>query len=132
MRTQLCWRSKSAEGRGRRLLLVSETQTDMMWLRQQGVALPVRLIPVKIRDHRCTVDDFVLRLQARLGELNGMPGMRDDFRHEMRRFLPADIVRETVENPSFWSFLVAETTSLAQGVVASLRSEGPDAGFRMA
>jgi predicted nucleotidyltransferase component of viral defense system len=105
---------------------------DMMWLRQQGVVLPARLIPAKIRDHRRTVDDFVLRLQARLGELGGMPGMRDDFLREMRRFLPADIVRETVENPSFWSFLVAETTSLAQGVVASLRSDGPDVGFRMA
>ncbi len=105
---------------------------DMMWLRQQGVVLSARLIPDKICDHGRTVDDFVLRLQARLGELGGMPGMRDDFLREMRRFLPADIVRETVENPSFWSFLVAETTSLAQGVVASLRRDGPDAGFRMA
>jgi hypothetical protein len=60
-----------------------------------------------------------------------MPGMRDDFLREMRRFLPADIVRETVENPSFWSFLVAETVSLGQSVVASLQGAGPGAGFRM-
>lgn len=74
----------------------------MMWLRQQGVALPVRLMPAKIRDQGRTVDEFVPRLPDRLGELGGMPGMREDFVREMWRFLPADIVRETVENPSFW------------------------------
>jgi hypothetical protein len=34
-----------------------------------------------------------------------MPSMREDFLREMRRFLPTDIVRETVGNPSFRDYL---------------------------
>jgi predicted nucleotidyltransferase component of viral defense system len=104
---------------------------DLMWLRQQGVTLPMDLIPAKISDHRRSVDDYVLRLQDRLAQLTGMPGMREDFLREMRRFLPADIVHETVENPAFWNFLVAETTFLGRSVVASLRGSGQEPGFRM-
>ena len=104
---------------------------DLMWLRQQGVTLPMDLIPAKISDHRRSVDDYVLRLQDRLEQLTGMPGMRDDFLREMRRFLPGDIVRETVEKPAFWSFLVAETTFLGRSVVASLQEGRPKSGFRM-
>ena len=104
---------------------------DLMWLRQQGVTLPMDLIPAKIRDHLRSVDDYVLRLQDRLEQLTGMPGMREDFLREMRRFLPADIVQETVENPAFWNFLVAETTFLGRSVVASLQGKGQESGFRM-
>ena len=104
---------------------------DLMWLRQQGVTLPMDLIPAKINDHRRSVDDYVLRLQDRLDQLTGMPGMREDFLREMRRFLPADIVHETVENPAFWNFLVAETTFLGRSVVSSLQGGGQEPGFRM-
>lgn len=104
---------------------------DLMWLRQQGVTLPMDLIPAKISDHRRSVDDYVLRLQDRLEQLTGMPGMREDFLREMRRFLPADIVRETVENPAFWSFLVDETTFLGRSVIARLQGSGQETGFRM-
>jgi predicted nucleotidyltransferase component of viral defense system len=104
---------------------------DLMWLRQQGVTLPMDLIPAKIRDHLRSVDDYVLRLQDRLEQLTDMPGIREDFLREMRRFLPADIVQETVENPAFWNFLVAETTFLGRSVVASLQGSGQEPGFRM-
>lgn len=86
------------------------------------------LIPAKINDHRRSEDDYVLRLQDRLEELTGM---REDFLGEMRRFLSADIVHETVENPAFWNFLVAETTFLGRSVVASLRGSSQEPGFRM-
>ena len=104
---------------------------DLMWLRQQGVTLPMDLIPAKISDHRRSVDDYVLRLQDRLEQLTGMPGTREDFLREMRRFLPADIVLETVENLAFWNFLVAETTFLGRSVLASLQGKGQEPGFRM-
>jgi predicted nucleotidyltransferase component of viral defense system len=104
---------------------------DLVWLRQQGVTLPMGLMPAKIGEHRRSVNDYVLALQGRMSQLEGMAGMREDFLREMRRFLPADIVRETVENPAFWSFLVAETTFLGRSIVASLQEGRQKPGFRM-
>jgi len=78
---------------------------DMAWLVQQGVALPAELIPVKIRDHRREEAEFVSLLQSRSAALRQEPQLREDFLKEMRRFLPASTVRETLENPAWWTYL---------------------------
>ena len=78
---------------------------DIAWLVQQGVLLPVELIPVKIRDHQRDPSKFVSMLQSRSGALNADPRVREDFLKEMRRFLPAATVRETLENPAWWTYL---------------------------
>lgn len=78
---------------------------DIGWLRQQGVELPVALIPLKIRDHRHTPKKFITLLRGRTADLNAKPEMRRDFIQEMRRFLPAATVRETVEKPAYWTYL---------------------------
>jgi hypothetical protein len=31
--------------------------------------------------------------------------LREDFLKEMRRFLPATTVRDTLENPAWWAYL---------------------------
>ena len=78
---------------------------DIAWLVQQGVALPAALIPVKVTDHRREVDEFVSLLQSRSAALKAEPQLREDFLKEMRRFLPATTVRDTLENPAWWAYL---------------------------
>jgi predicted nucleotidyltransferase component of viral defense system len=78
---------------------------DIAWLIQQGVTLPAELIPVKIRDHRREEAEFVSLLQSRSAALSKEPRLREDFLKEMRRFLPASTVRETLENPAWWTYL---------------------------
>lgn len=78
---------------------------DIAWLVQQGVSLPVELIPVKIRDHQREEDEFVSLLQSRSDALKADPRLREDFLKEMRRFLPAAMVRDTLENRSWWMYL---------------------------
>ena len=78
---------------------------DIAWLVQQGVELPAELIPVKIRDHRREEDEFVSLLQRRSVALKDEPQLREDFLKEMRRFLPATTVRDTLENPAWWTYL---------------------------
>ena len=78
---------------------------DIAWLVQQGVALPVELIPLKIRDHRREKAEFASLLQSRSAALKQEPQLREDFLKEMRRFLPAVIVRDTLENLSWWTYL---------------------------
>ena len=78
---------------------------DIAWLVQQGVALPAELIPLKIRDHRREKAEFASLLQSRSAALKQEPQLREDFLKEMRRFLPAVIVRDTLENLSWWTYL---------------------------
>jgi len=93
---------------------------DIVWLTQQGVELPLRLIPLKIRDHKCKQADFIAALQARLAALRDHPDTRMDFVKEMRRFLPAAAIRDTVEKEPYWSYLTQVVTELGQRAVAAL------------
>jgi predicted nucleotidyltransferase component of viral defense system len=80
---------------------------DIAWLKQQGIELPLALVPAKISDHRHTAAEFRSQLEARLSALRADPAIRRDFVKEMQRFLPAATVRETVEQETYWDYLTA-------------------------
>ena len=89
---------------------------DIAYLVQQGVVLPVDLIPLKIKNHQRTNDEFTQLVEDRLKALKADPKLRNEFIGEMRRFLPAATVRGTLENPAYWDFLnqtLQEQASLA-------------------
>ena len=93
---------------------------DIAWLRQQGVELPVHLIPLKIDDHRRTKDEFRSLLQSRVGELGTSEALRKDFINEMRRFLPAAVTAQTVEQETYWRYLtqvIGEETEKAVAIL---------------
>jgi predicted nucleotidyltransferase component of viral defense system len=94
---------------------------DIGWLVQQGVELPVKLIPLKVRDHQREDAEFVELLRSRVQGLKTQPEMRDDFVKEMRRFLPAAIVRETVEKEVYWTYLVQVVDEQATRVIGALK-----------
>jgi hypothetical protein len=50
-----------------------------------------------VRDHQLDDAEFIELLQSQVQGLKSQPEMRDDFVKEMRRFLPAIMVRDTVE-----------------------------------
>ena len=94
---------------------------DIAWLTQQGIELPVHLIPLKIRDHHRTHDVFTTLLSERIQSLQTQRVMRDDFMKEMRRFLPTATVRSTIEMEGYWSFLADLSDELAKKAIVSLR-----------
>jgi hypothetical protein len=53
---------------------------DIAWLIQQGVELPLQLIPLKIRDHKGEKAGFIAALEARLPGLRGQPDVRAEFK----------------------------------------------------
>lgn len=93
---------------------------DIAWLRQQGVELPIYLIPLKIDDHRRTKEEFRSFLQNRLGELGTSEALRKDFINEMRRFLPAAVTAQTVERETYWQYLTQVISEEAEKAVAIL------------
>lgn len=94
---------------------------DIAWLVQQGVELPARMIPLKVRDHQRDDAEFVELLRSRVQGLKGQPEMRDDFVKEMRRFLPAATVRDTVENEAYWAYLIQIVEEQATRAIAALK-----------
>jgi len=80
---------------------------DIAWLVQQGVMLPTALIPAKIADHQRKPSEFVDQLHQRIGSLKATATTRDDFLAEMRRFLPAATVRDTLAQPAWWNYLTS-------------------------
>ncbi|NLT69260.1 MAG: nucleotidyl transferase AbiEii/AbiGii toxin family protein [Verrucomicrobiaceae bacterium] len=93
---------------------------DITWLVQQGEALPGELIPRKVRDHRRTEEDFLSLLGERIASLRSDPRRREDFQREMRRFLPAATVRETIDQPAYWSYLTETVTDQGRRAANSL------------
>lgn len=89
---------------------------DIAWLVQQGITLPPALIPKKIQDHQRDPIEFAELLTTRAASLATDPEVRTAFLHEMRRFLPAATVRDTLESPAWWTYLthtITEQTKLA-------------------
>jgi len=94
---------------------------DIGWLTQQGIELPARLIPIKIRDHQRENAEFVTVLTGRTASLKTEPATREDFMKEMRRFLPAATVRDTIEKEAYWSYLAELVGDLGKKAMAALK-----------
>lgn len=94
---------------------------DIGWLVQQGVELPAKLIPLKVRDHQREDAEFVELLRGRVQGLKIQPEMRDDFVKEIRRFLPAATVRDTIEKETYWEYLIQVIDEQAMRAIAALR-----------
>ena len=104
---------------------------DIAWLHQQGVVLPLALLPLKLRDHHRDTQQFLEVLTKRRESLLSEPPLFDAFRQEMRRFLPTPLVTETVEQPAFWSYLSSLIAEDCQRASDFLTQDSPAPRFRM-
>jgi predicted nucleotidyltransferase component of viral defense system len=95
---------------------------DIAWLSQQGIELPTRLIPLKIRDHQRDDAEFHALLKERVDAMKSRPEMREDFMKEMRRFLPAATVRDMIETEPYWAYLTQVVEDLARKSLSILKS----------
>ena len=96
---------------------------DIGWLKQQNIALPLDLVRKKIADHRYNIGDFLGLMEERNRQLHNVPAMRKEFIHEMRRFLPPQVVSETVENKEFWIYLADLLSTECMRVMQALTSD---------
>lgn len=104
---------------------------DIAWLHQQGVVLPLELLPRKLDDHHCELQRFLGLLADRREALLSEPKMRTDFQQEMRRFLPATLVAGTVDSPDFWRYLTGLMEQECQRAHDFLSTVNPVTRFRM-
>ena len=104
---------------------------DITWLRQQAVELPLALVAKKIADHRQEQKRFTELLEERIRLLRAGTLQRSSFVDEMRRFLPPDVAKRTVENGAFWEYLCGSVEQEGRRVLRYLRGEGEDVSFDM-
>jgi len=104
---------------------------DIVWLKQQGVDLPLDLIPKKLLDRQRSTVEFLDLLNERKGKLQMDRTLCNDFIQEMRRFLPARIVAETVENEAFWPYLTSVIGAECEQVAQSLSNVSEPPQFKM-
>ena len=107
---------------------------DMAWLHQQGVKPHTDLVPVKLEDHRCAQPHFLQLLDERRLSLQADPEVAAGFRQEMRRFLPADLVTQTVDQAAFWIYLtglIDDLCAQTRQVLSKENSGSTAVRFRM-
>ncbi|MDA3922625.1 MAG: nucleotidyl transferase AbiEii/AbiGii toxin family protein [Salinisphaera sp.] len=105
---------------------------DIAWLHQQNVTLPLTLLPIKLQGRNLGIGEFLDKLGRRSHALEAKPAMFEHFRAEMQRFLPADVVAQTVEMPAFWDYLVTLVSEETNRVRVFLSGEGGSSPtFRM-
>ena len=95
---------------------------DIAWLTQQGIELPAKLIPLKIRDHQREEAEFTALLKERIASIKTQPEMRKEFLNEMRRFLPSTTVRDTIEKEAFWIYLTQRVQDFGREALSALKN----------
>ena len=104
---------------------------DIVWLKQQGVALPLELVLLKIADHQHNREDFLHLLNERQQLVAVDQELNASFVHEMQRFLPIDIVSQTVENKDFWPYLTGVVSAECRLITRFLKGDTESALFKM-
>jgi predicted nucleotidyltransferase component of viral defense system len=103
---------------------------DMAWLHQESVSPQLSLIAHKLKDHHCEPERYIRLLTERCQMLAEQTALAADFRQEMRRFLPAQIVQQTADKPEFWQFLTQLMLDLQSQTLSALAGKRAS-GFRM-
>ncbi|WP_061238775.1 nucleotidyl transferase AbiEii/AbiGii toxin family protein [Ectopseudomonas composti] len=104
---------------------------DLLWLKQQKIEPALELLPAKLNDHKVTAQAFLEKAAQRSTTLIDDQQVKADFRNEMQRFLPAQLVEQTVNDDRFWAYLTDEIPRLIRRVQNSLKPEDRSDHFMM-
>lgn len=104
---------------------------DLLWLKQQKIEPALQLLPAKLNDHKVTAQVFLEKATQRSAMLVNDPQVKTDFRNEMKRFLPAQLVEQTVNDDRFWVYLIDEVPRLIRRAQNSLSPEEDSSHFMM-
>lgn len=103
---------------------------DIQWLQQQGAELEPQFISQKIRDYDVTA--YAEKAEQLIERLPAIIAGRE-MRSELRRFLPQDSIRRTLDRPGFLEYLSREMANTLHNAVAASRNQAPTPSppFRM-
>lgn len=108
---------------------------DIAWLRQENVQRSPEMVRAKLDMRDISLADYRTELARKLAWLTpDNETVRQDFTHEMSRFLPTSIRNTSIDHPEFWNYLcetvVQECNHLDAALSGRIQSK-PEHGFRM-
>ena len=115
----------------RRGRIKSRDLWDLLWLKQQAIKPAFELLANKLKDHQRSQTDFLNLAHERTQSLINDVQVKQDFHHEMTRFLPTEIVEKTINNEQFWAYLCVEIPSLITQAEQHLSNNMPSKPFLM-
>jgi predicted nucleotidyltransferase component of viral defense system len=89
---------------------------DIVWLNQKTIKPALSLIQQKLDDHGCKKQQFLQIFDERRNKLRDDPKHASEFIQEMKRFVSAESVTQTLNQPAFWHF----TTNLIDDFYAQI------------
>ncbi|MEA1910853.1 MAG: nucleotidyl transferase AbiEii/AbiGii toxin family protein [Spirochaetota bacterium] len=89
---------------------------DIVWLNNQIVKLRPELIYPKLRERNIAPSVFLQDFGKRIESIRNK---QKDFLFEIRRFLPSEVVNDTLKKPEYWNI----TISLIEGLHKTLLKE---------
>lgn len=104
---------------------------DIAWLHQQQIKPAFELIKVKLNDHHAQTQKYLGAFSERTASLKNEPAIANEFRKEMSRFLPNEIVKETVNSESFWEYLSNLMVGYHQQLIKTLAGNVSEPEFKM-
>lgn len=78
---------------------------DLRWLKQRGAQINADYIVAKIRDYQEI--DYPKKLNVMIKALDGII-RGNDFKNEISRFIPANVLERTLQKEKFIDFLINE------------------------
>lgn len=82
---------------------------DLRWLKQQGAKINSDYILAKIHDYK--ENEYPEKLKTMLDRLDAIVRGKE-FRDEMSRFIPTDVLERTLQKEKFIDFLITENKSM--------------------
>jgi len=79
---------------------------DIIWLHQQACKPNLELIPKKLQDRNCNLNEFLTLFQDRRQLLKSTNNASLAFEQEMQRFLPKEQIAETMQQSHIWGFII--------------------------
>lgn len=104
---------------------------DIAWLHQLKVVPAFELIKNKLKVHHTETQDYLDAFSERAASLKNDPAIAKEFRNEMSRFLPNNIVKDTVHSDSFWQYLSNLLDDYRQQLHQVLTGSTSPAQFKM-
>jgi predicted nucleotidyltransferase component of viral defense system len=104
---------------------------DIAWLHQQQIKPAFELVKNKLNDHHANEDAYLIAFAQRTASLIKDPEIAKEFRKEMSRFLPNDMVKETVSSDMFWEYLSNLMESYRQQLIQTIKGSGLSPTFKM-
>ncbi len=94
---------------------------DMAWLYQNNIKLSFDLVQQKIADHKQTNKSFISLLNKRKDFLlENSSSCKQEFIAEMQRFLPAEVVKGSVQQDGYWLFLLDLISQFCEQIIERL------------